>query len=427
MYLKSLDHMGIHVKQADKKNFAAKHLVDAIKTKHEEQRRQRSTKGKFSKHQFAFDFFDQEVIADVLRFMVLYATNASQHNSPEQRRISDFFEKFITTFFGISDELVADRTGDIDRGTPDDDYEDLAPMELSNGRGRRPVNGKKTDLRRGVLDKGRNGTRGRSHKEDSATGSKESTPDVDSVLDDDVGAATEDQAVTEVTNERWAAVPGAVAIQGTKPLGAEEADLHADQPYKRDSYNLYCNQTVYVFFSIFQTLYRRFKEIRDSEQDAKAEGDRAREDKPARAIGLLDEKNDYYAPVNGESYYIKTLALVEDFITGDLEEAKYQDFLRHYYLQKGWQLYTIVDLLKSLCRLGAVCSTTDTKEKTPDLIEQFYRDRESKETSFNTEINLRKQADKYIKDGELFSIKWVSNCPKLAFETFANNSSTVPN
>jgi len=101
--------------------------------------------------------------------------------------------------------------------------------------------------------------------------------------------------------------------------------------------------------------------------------------------------------------------LIEDFLANDLEEMKYQDFLRHYYLKKGWQLYTIMDLLKQLCRLGAVCSAPDAKEKTPDLLQQFYIDRESKETSYNAEINLRKQADKYIKDGELFLIKWFPN------------------
>ena len=343
---------------------------------------------------------------DVLRFMIIYATNASQHNSSERRRISEFFEKFITTFFDISDDIVADRTCDIDRGTPDDDMDDVAPTELPNGRGRR-TNGKKTDLRRGVLDRGRNGTRSRGQKDDSASGSKESTPDVDSMVEDDVPEAAEDQAITEVTNERWAAAPGAVAITGTKPLNAEEVEMRPDQPFKREWYSLYCNQPVYVFFSIFQTLYRRFKEIKDSEEEAEAEGNHAREPKPAKLIGLLDDKNDFYAPTNGESYYSRTLALVEDFITGELEESKYQEFLRHYYLKKGWQLYTITDLLKSLCRLGAVCSSTDAKEKTPDLIDQFYHDRESKETSFNTEINLRKQADKYIKDGELFLIRWV--------------------
>ncbi|EDO03736.1 hypothetical protein SS1G_06217 [Sclerotinia sclerotiorum 1980 UF-70] len=407
MYLKSLDHMGIHVKQADKKHFAAKHLVDSIKTKHEEQRRLRSSRGPTPKYQYSYQFADQEVIGQLLHVMIVYACNANQHSSSERRRISDFFEKFISTFFDLPDEFVARHTADIDRGTPDDEYEDIAPAELSNGRGRRPVNGKKADLRRGVLDRGRNGTRGRAQKEDSATGSKESTPDVDSNIDEEVADVTDDRTITEVTNERWAAVPGAVAVQGTKPLESDDLEMKADQPFQRDWYNLYCNQTVFVFFSIFQTLYQRFKDIKDAESSARAEIERAKSGKPAKQIGLLSDRNDDFTSIeDGETCYSKVLNHVEKFIKGEIEETKYQDYLRHYYLQTGWKIYTITDLLKSLCRLGSICSSPDSKEKTPDLIDQFLRNRESKETSYNIEINLRKQADKYIKDSELFLIRW---------------------
>lgn len=402
--------MGLSVKQADKRNFSQKHLIDAIKTKHEEQRRQRSTRrGDVPKFQYEFDFSDTQLVANVLRFMIIYANNAPQHNSQERRRITEFFEKFVSVFFGLPEEVVAECTRDIDRGTPDEDFDESTPLELPNGgRGRRPVNGRKTDLRRGVLDKGRNGTRGRGQKEDSTTGSKESTPDVDS-LDEDGGETAEDRAVAEVTNERWAAVPHATAIHGTKELSEDDVMLKADQPFRQDVFSLYCNQTIYVFFTIFQTLYRRLREIKESEEEAREEGVRATEQKPAEKIGLMDaNRTDFHQPLNGDTYYTRTLALVEDFIQGDLDEAKYYDFLRHFYLKKGWQLYTVTDLLKTLARLGSICASVDAKEKTPDLIDQFYRNRELKEITYNTEINMRKQADKYIKDGELFLITWVS-------------------
>jgi paired amphipathic helix protein Sin3a len=408
MYLKSLDHMGIQVKQLDKKHFAAKYLVDKIKTDHEEQRRQRSTKGRAPKHQYSYDFSDREVITDLLRFMVLYASNANQHNSLERRRISDFFEKFVSTFFDVPDELINECTRDIDRGTPDDDYDEATPSELPNGsggRGRRGGNAKKSDLRRGVLDKGRNGTRGRGQKQDSATGSKESTPDVDSVADDE-GDAADDQAITEVTNERWAAHP--VAAEARQNLDVEDLELKADQPFKRDWYKLYGNQTIFVFFTIFQALYQRLKEMKDNEAEAREEGIRASQPKPARDIGLINDNDDYFQPLNGETYYSKTLQLIEDFINGEVEEGPYQNWLRRYYLKKGWQIYTILDLLKTLCRQGAICSSIEKKETTTDLIDQFYRNRATEETSYNAEINMRKQADKYVKDGELFLIQWVS-------------------
>jgi paired amphipathic helix protein Sin3a len=424
MYLKSLDHMGIQVKQLDKKNFAAKHLVDAIKTKHEEQRRQRSTKGRALRYQFSYDFSDREVITDLLRFMVLYASNASQHNSLERRRISDFFEKFVSTFFDISDDLINECTRDIDRGTPDDDFDETTPSELPNGsggRGRRAGNAKKSDLRRGVLDKARNGTRGRGQKQESTTGSKESTPDVDSVADDEGDAA--DEAITEVTNERWAAHP--VAAEAHQNHDVEDLELKADQPFKREWYKLYGNQTIFVFFSIFQTLYRRLKEMKDNEAEAREEGIRASQPKPARDIGLINDNDEYLLPSPGETYYSQTLRLIEDYVNGEIEEGPYQNWLRRFYLKKGWQIYTILDLLKSLCRQGAICSSSEKKETTTDLIEQFYRNRASEETSFNTEINMRKQADKYVKDGELFLIQWVS-CSNYFPKLYHTNFSQCP-
>jgi paired amphipathic helix protein Sin3a len=411
MYLKSLDHMGIQAKQADKKHFAAKHLVDAIKTKHEEQRRQRSITGRAPpRYQFSYDFDDHQVITDVLRFMVLYASNSTHHNSHERRRISEFFEKFITIFFGLSSELVAESIAHIDRGTPDDEEDESAPTELPNGgRGRRQVNGKKNDLRRGVLDKGRNGVRGRVQKEGSATGSKESTPDVESLGEEESAEAAEDQAAGQVSNDRWGSPPTAMAVPGSREISEAESRLNVDQPYKRDDYTLYCNQTLYVFFSIFQALYSRLKGIKDSEHEARDAGSRAAAPKPAHDLELIPDRGaDYALPSHGETYYSKALLLIEEYINGDVEDAKYTDWLRRHYLRNGWTLYTIVDLLKSLCRLGATCSSVDAKERTPDLLEQFYSNRQDPETTYNSEINMRKQADRFIKDGDLFAIHWVS-------------------
>merc|ERR1711964_430473 len=141
------------------------------------------------------------------------------------------------------------------------------------------------------------------------------------------------------------------------------------------------------------------------------EGIKAAKPKPAKAIGLGAEHEDYTAAALNDPifYYTKTLEHVTHFIEGDLDDATYTGWFRRYYLKKGWQLYTIQDLLKHVSRLGSVCSSNDIKEKTPDLVEAFYQNRKHEETSFNTEINMRKQADKYIKEQELFLIKWYPN------------------
>jgi paired amphipathic helix protein Sin3a len=411
MYLKSLDHMGIHARQSDKKLFGQRQIIENIKAKLAEQRADLSITGRVRRFQFAYDFKDEGVIVDAIRLAVLYVTNSSQHSGQERERIAQFLERFIPLFFDISLDSVQDRVRDISRGSPEDDMEDIPPAELTNGRGRR-ANGKKSDLLRGVLDRGRNGTKARGQKEDSAaSGSKESTPDNLSTLDDDAddADAQEDQAITEITNERWlTTIPGPGALEGTKPLEPADVDLRADRLFQREYYNLNCNHTILVFFTLFEILYSRLKAIKDSEQEVVEEIRRSKRPKPAKEIGLIDDRNEFFSDDVSGDYYSKALYVVEEYITGDMDETRYQDFFRRYYLKKGWALYTIQELLKSVCRLAAVCSGSDNKDKTPDIIELFAENRDKGETTYNTEINMRKQVEKFIKDGETFLIRYVS-------------------
>lgn len=414
LHLKSLDHMGIQVKTKDKREYSVKHLVDSIKTKYEEQRRAQSTQGIKPMAQLTWEFDDVDVILDVLRFMVLYGINSSQHNVPERRRIVDFVEKFIPTFFGIPEDCAFECTRDIDRGISDDEEENTS-HEIVNGRSRRQVNGKKADLRRGVLEKSRNGTRGRAHNPESINESKESTPDVDSVVDEDATDITDDIA-SETATDRWIAVSGTIArrCDGSSVSANNKIEMNADEPYKRFTYKLWCNQTVYVFLCIFQTLYRRLRDLKLSEEEAVDYGVRASMPKPAKEIGL-DNRHVTPPPPDGETYYNRAKQLIEDFISGEVEEVVYQSWLRQYYLKKGWQVYTIMDHLKSLSRLAAICSSHDPKEKTPLIIHRFYQNRLSPETTYNTELKLRVRARKCIKDGELFMIQWVRRFKSCLF------------
>jgi paired amphipathic helix protein Sin3a len=282
---------------------------------------------------------------------------------------------------------------------------------LPNGSRKKGINGKRNamDLRRDVLNK-KTGGRGRAQKEGSASGSKESTPDVESVVDDDPAEPAEDPAVSEVSNERWASTPSAFAVQGTEIISSLEMGTKTDQPFQRDVYKLIANSNIFIFFHIFANLYQRLKTIKDSEQDVKEDEKRVSLPKPAKELGSIPASDEFFYPLNaefGETYYTRTLKLIDDFIANDLEEPRYQEFLRNYYLRNGWRLYSITDLLKSLCKVGAICSGSDSKDKTPAILDQFYKNRVNEETTYNTEINMRKQAEKYAQGGELFMIEYV--------------------
>ncbi|GAB0133239.1 hypothetical protein EsDP_00001651 [Epichloe bromicola] len=407
MHLKSLDHMGILVKSNDKRNLTAKHLVDVIKTKHEEQRRERIHKGKAPRHQLVWDFSNKEVVLELLRLMMLYSMHNGQHSTQEKERILDFLETFVPAFFDLPEEMYQDKLPKMQPDSGEEELEDSTPAELTNGRSRR--NGRKGDLLRGVLDPGRNGSKPRSQKEDSAaSGSKETTPDVTSANEEDMGDAPEEAIVPEVSNERWMpTIPKPVVVGGDDALLDEGGELKADGFFTRPWYNFFCNQTIFVFFNIFQTLYKRLLDIKESKAIVSGAIERLHRPKPARDIGFTENHMTFFEPTDDpEAFWPKTVELIEEYVTGDIDENRYQDVLRHYYLKNGWKLYTIQDLLKSLCRLALACSSTDAKEKTPDLIHQYLTGREKEETSYQTEISARKFAEKCVKDGDIFVICW---------------------
>ncbi|KAL2754998.1 hypothetical protein ACRALDRAFT_2042819 [Sodiomyces alcalophilus JCM 7366] len=405
MHLKSLDHMGIQVKQNDKRTLSAKHLVDAIKTKHEEQRRQRSITGKAPRHQFVWNFDDKKVLVELLRFMMLYTVNSGQHSIPEKERIADFFETFIPAYFDIPEEEYDGQLPKV-QDSDEDEAEEAVPAELTNGRTRR--NGKKGDLLRGVLDPGRNSAKPRSQKDDSAaSGSKETTPDVSSANEEEMPDAPGENRGPAASHERWlSTVPQPVVTTGDESVLGADGELRADGSFARPWYNFFCNQTIYVFFSVFQSLYKRLKDVKESSEDVAAEVARLSRPRAARDIGLTENPMNYFTPEDDAStYWSKAVELIEEYITGEIDEVRYQDVLRHYYLRNGWKLYTIQDLLRILCRLALTCSSADSKEKSSDLIQHYLNNREN-ETNWHTELAARKFAEKCVKDGEMFVISW---------------------
>lgn len=341
MYLKSLDHMGIQVKTADKKLFNPKHVVDLIKTKMEEQRRQRKSGDmKVAKHQLSYVFEDDDVMMDAVRLLWTHIENTGQLNATERDRTWDFVKNFILTFFGISKARF-----------------------------------------------------------------------------------TENLATSEVSNERWmATTPGA----GNTAAGLADVELTADELFVRPWYNLYCNHTILNFFYLLEILYRRLKDVKDCEKEAAEAVDRANRPKPATDIGLLDRRGpgDFFSPGSNELHYHTVLELLDGFIKNEVSEAEFQGYMRQFYLRKGWALYTVQDLMKQLCKLGSICAGNDSKDKTNEILRLFEANRVEEETSFNIEINFRKGVEKYIKDGDMFLIRYYTNQRRATVQLMSKNETT---
>lgn len=433
IFLKSLDHMGIQVKITDKRTLSAKHLVDSIKTTHESQRRARLFyKDKpVSRYQFEWSFSDEGVILDLLRFMVLYTHHSGQLGVTEKERILEFFESFIPQFFDLNEEQVQQVIGDVAVESAEEEEEEQAPAEATNSRSSRRT--KKSDLLRGVLDPGRNGSKSRGQKEDSASGSKETTPDTGSANEEEMPDASEDAAVPEVSNEHWLPKAPVASTMNSNAVQSHE-EIKADANFQRDWYNFFSNQTIYVFFSVFHALYQRLKDVKESKESVLDERRRETVAKPGRELDMVHDEMQYFGD-DEASFWPMTTQLIDEYIIGQgsqagtekTDENKFQDVLRHYYLKNGWKLYSIIDLIKVLCRHALICNSPDVKEKTGDLIQRYLDSRHNEETNYQAEINARKFAEKCVKDGELFCIRWVSKEAVLIFPSdyHANKSHSI--
>lgn len=414
MHIKSLDHQGIHVKATDKRQLTAKHLLDVIKTKHEEQRRLAATKGTASKYQFVWKFSDEDVILTFHRLLVVWIIQGGHYASAEKDRLINFFEDFMVRFFNIDADQVQEKTADVPRDDLEEDGDDPLPPELSNNRNRR--NGKKSDsLRRGVLDPGRNGSKTRGQGDSAGSGSKETTPDVASGNEEEMPDASADHDDHDVSNDAW--------IQLGSP-GDGSGTPNIDQAFTRPWYNLFCNQTLYLFFYYLDLVCSRLANIKQDKESVSKEIWRSRQAKAAKDIGMPHTSSTYFEEDKPETFWPKTVSLIESFLAGDVEESTYQDILRHYYLKTGWAVYNIQDHFKSICRYAMICASSDGKDKTPDLLNHFLESLQTQETSYKTEIAKRKLAEKYIKDGDLFNICWTPSTREAKCRYILHEEST---
>jgi paired amphipathic helix protein Sin3a len=386
-----------------------------IQTRAEEQRRQKSGRTAFvPKYQFEYFFTDSDVILDAARLLAIYAEQNNQHNAGDRAKLEVFIKQFIPVFFGLSPDRFEENLGSISRRSPEDDLDDGTPgpgESLSASKGRR-TNGKKTDLLRGVLERGRNSKQTRSQKEGSAfTGSKESTPDSASAAVDEEMASdypnVDDTNADSETNETWMELPAVGAAPNTRPVAR---NIQNNEPFRRDWYSLYCNSTIYCFFKLFHTLYERLLKVKGDEVDVAEIVKRAQSDKPAFALKMVDKKpEDYFRQVGPDAnYYTQVLEMCEDLITGHMDPNLFEETLRRFYMSSGWQLYTLDKLLNGIIKLASTIVSSDSKEKSHDIALLFLKDRVNEETTHQAEINYRKQAEKFIKEGEVYRITYVS-------------------
>lgn len=423
MFWKSLDHQAVNAKQADKRQFQTKILLGEVQTRYEEQKRQRlAGQNTLGKPQMTFKFEDTSVIIDASHLVLLYA---EQMHSTEYPRLTSFIREFIPLFFGLDPEWFS---AQIRAKFGDSPHMDVGDDTLSafddpiNAKPRKPIN-KKGDLLRGVLERGR-----KNRKDDGSNTpiSRASTPDNASHADEEMSDSVNlvDDNKSEIALDTWATHPLAGNVHKDK-------DLYLNQPYSRTNFNLYGNATIYCFIRVFVFLYERLNNLKLAESEAHLTVNRAMAPKPAVELGIMDKlPQDFFADVSDHAnLYRQILGMFEDLIKGDMDMAHIEETLRRYYLQCGWQLYSFDKLLSALVRFAiSMLGSENNKDKSWEILQLFRKDRAKDETSFQDEINYRKQTEKYTKESDIFRISYVSkneNQPSVCLLTTTKDQNSA--
>ena len=429
-YWRSLDHQAIASKAVDKKMFVAKHIQSEIQSKFEECRNLEKGGFQVPKHQFEFSFDDPAVLIDATYLLIGFIDRNSAGFGADPQKVIAFIKDFIPIFFGLDRESFHAYMNEASSGStpPTDEGDDesvVAAEETSSMRSRKGGSGsgggangsRKMDLLRDVLerrgDKGNNtnnansnsNTNNRSEQgsNHSASGSRDGTPDAVLVPSTTLPDPTQ---LADVTDLKWMEHPG----QGNFNLQREYV---LNESYKKKAYHLYANGNIYCFLRTFEILYSRLLRVKLQEKEAHEAVRRALMGKPAGDLGLLDRvPADFFYDTDPKSdFYQQIVRMCEEVIKGDLDNAHLEETLRRFYLRGGYQLYNLDKMFSGIAKFAGAIFSGDSKDRSSDIINIFFKERDREETTHNQEIQYRKQVERLIKDGDVYRITYVSPPP----------------
>ncbi|KAI1922926.1 Transcriptional regulatory protein sin3 [Ophidiomyces ophidiicola] len=420
-YWKSLDHQSAISKKDDKKQLTTKHFQAEIQAKFEEARTLRRSGYPVSSYQFKYTFTDSEVILDTTHLVLCYMDHNSAGFGADPQKVMNFVRDFVPVFFGM--DRVAARTylEEVYDVTPSEDLDnDSAQSDEVNGlRPRRIVSNKKLDLLREILNSRDDKPAKRDGETNAAFISRSSSPGTGSASG--TGCATEPNGTFSTTELLWMDHPNEGNFN-------QEHEYSLNEPYKKKVYHLYGNITVYCFLRTFEMLYARLLHLKRGEEAAREELRRALAPKAADDLGMVDKapKEFFYDASLNTSLYCQMIRMCEEIVKGNLDPSHLEETLRRFYNRnRGWELYTLDKQLSAIAKFASSVFNTDPKDKTADIVNLFFKEREKEETTHNHEIQYRKQVEKLIRDGDTYRISYTPGTSTTTIQILTWEDSTL--
>nr|OQO24622.1 hypothetical protein B0A51_09602 [Rachicladosporium sp. CCFEE 5018] len=412
MFWKSLDHQAVNTRNSDKKAFQMKTLLGEIQVKHEEMvREDKQVPGVMHNAQFSYAVEDADVVLDVARLVLTYIDANMTQESP---KLPAWMRDFIPTFFGMDpdsfNEKVAIKISPSD--TPANELADDLPSGAEDAATPRGRKAKGNNLFRNVIDKQRAGKFGRKDREDSnASASRASTPEIGSIAADDMVIDTAEEAEkSEAVVQRWLEHPTTGNSVGDRNV--DPSELH-----NRTVYTMWANGPTYCFVRMLTMLYERLLKLKKGERECHKAIARANTEKPALDLGIVDKlPADFFEDTSEHaSYYRQMLGKFEKCLIGDADFTEVEDILRRFYLQSGYQLYSLEKMMQAFVRYGNNILINEGKEKSLDIYNIWRKDRMRETSNAAQIVDYRKSVEKLLKDSELYRIDYDQANPTLRF------------
>ena len=400
-YWRSLDHQAIATRQTDKKLFIAKNIQQDFQTKLEDTQSKRKTGAKPPPHQLELKVEDMDVLLDTTHLLCMYIDRSTSGFGAEPQRLINFVKDFVPVFFGLDRETFHDYMDEISAAaTPAEELEDnFAADDLSNT-SRRAPNTQKLDLLREALE--RRVDKGTQNKEDGVAASMQQTPDLPRAPSVGMSDAEDNFDVAEL---KWMEHPG----QGNFNL---EREYTLNEKYKKTVYHMYCNLNILCFLRTFEILYERLLCVKQQEEEAHEQIRRGLLPKPAHELCLIDRfPADFFYDVDPKAnLYKQIVRMCEEVIRGDIDQIHLEETLRRFYMQGGYLMYNLERIFSSITKFVASIFTGDSRDRSSDIANLFFKEREKEETTHHQEIQYRKQVERLVKDGDVYRVTYVSAC-----------------
>ncbi|SCU81790.1 LAMI_0B07690g1_1 [Lachancea mirantina] len=397
VFFKSLDHLGLTFKQADKKLLTAKQLVSEISSIKVDQTNKRlyplTPK---QKSQLDFDIKDKEILYDVLYLVSIFVDHNCTYSVGDKEKIMEFFKLLISIFFSLPLKEVA--------------------KSLSEREG--------TDSTKHSEDE--NGTDGQSKKR-----SRENEPFFQELLRSRSKTSKSEQPDlvdnTQINLSDGVEEEELIRQEAKKPwlLGTilEESDFHGFVP-NRKVFNLFANTNIYVFFRHLFTLYSRLHEVKQMNAEVTKDIGNRRTSQFAKDLNLISTQlSEMGLDFEVSDAYKQLLALCKKLIENNIEHQWFEESLRQAYKNKAFKIYTVDKVVQAVVKHSHAI-VTDVK--TVEIMSLFEKDRASKSTSAKEQILYRLQVRSFMGLLEnMFRIEYNESTSHVAIQFVAVDDLTL--